>query len=75
MPATLEFHGKAKEIKLNILAAKTYENRLLITFIQPVIVDANDYGIPAENLTNLANTVGGLSLSNKVAVNFVLTFK
>ena len=75
MPATLEFHGKTKEIKLNILAAKTYENRLLITSMQPVIVDADDYGIPAENLINLAKTVGGLSLSNKVAVNFVLAFK
>lgn len=75
MPATLEFYGKTKEIKLNILAAKTYEDRLLITSMQPVIVNADDYGIPAKNLTNLAKTVGGLSLSNKVAVNFVLTFK
>ncbi|MCK5894717.1 MAG: YceI family protein [Endozoicomonadaceae bacterium] len=75
MPAILEFHGKTKEIKLNILVAKTYGNRLLITSMQPAIVNTDDYGIPAENLANLAKTVGRLNLSNKVAINFVLIFK
>jgi len=75
IPATLEFYGKPKEIKLNILVAKTYRSRLLITSMQPIIINADDYGIPAENLVKLAKTVGGLSISNKAAVNFVLTFK
>ncbi|CAC9535014.1 hypothetical protein [uncultured Gammaproteobacteria bacterium] len=75
IPATLELYGTTKKIKLNIMVAKTYRNRLLITSMQPIIVNTDDYKIPAENLVNLANTVGGLSLSNKAAVNFVLTFK
>ncbi|SFV86053.1 hypothetical protein MNB_SUP05-SYMBIONT-4-282 [hydrothermal vent metagenome] len=75
IPATLAFYGKTKTIKLNVLVAKTYKSRLLITSMQPIIINASDYGIPAENLVKLAKTVGGISLSNKAAVNFVLTFK
>ncbi len=75
IPATLEFYGKTKPLKLTVLVAKTYKSRLLITSMQPTIINASDYGIPAKNLVKLAETVGGLSISNKVAVNFVLTFK
>lgn len=75
IPATLEFYGTTKDIKLNVLITKAYRSRLLITSLQPIIIDADDYAIPAENLVKLANTVGGLSLSNKAAVNFVLAFK
>ncbi|MBA5248774.1 MAG: YceI family protein [Gammaproteobacteria bacterium] len=75
IPATLTLYGKTKAIKLNVLVAKTYKSRLLITSMKPIIINASDYGIPAENLVKLAKTVGGLSLSNKAAVNFVLTFK
>lgn len=75
IPATLKFYGTTKAINLQVLAAKTYKNRLLVTSMQPIIIDANNYGIPAENLVKLAKTVGGLSISSKVAVNFALTFK
>ena len=75
IPATLEFYGKTKKITLNVLVAKVYKNRLLITSMEPIIINADDYGIPAGNLVNLAKKVGGISISSKAAVNFVLTLK
>ncbi len=75
IPATLEFYGKTKKIKLNILVTKVYKNRLIVTSTQPVIINADDYGVPTENLVKLAKTVGGMNISNKAAVNFVLNFK
>jgi polyisoprenoid-binding protein YceI len=74
IPAILEFYGISKEIKLEVLIAKVYKNKLLITSMKPIIINAKDYGIPAKNLMVLSKTVGGLSLSDKVAVNFVLSF-
>jgi polyisoprenoid-binding protein YceI len=74
IPAILEFYGISKEIKLEVLIAKVYKNKLLITSMKPIIINAKDYGIPAKNLMALSKTVGGLSLSDKVAVNFVLSF-
>ncbi len=75
IPATLEFYGTTKDIILDVLVAKVYRSRLLVTSIKPVIINAEDYGIPNNNLVALAKTVGGLAISNKVGVNFVLVFK
>ena len=74
IPATLKFYDVSKKIKLKVLVAKVYKKKLLVTSMKPIIINANDYGIPAKNLMVLSKTVGGLSLSNKVAVNFVLSF-
>ncbi|VVM20881.1 hypothetical protein BSPWISOXPB_481 [uncultured Gammaproteobacteria bacterium] len=46
IPAILEFYGVSKEIKLEVLVAKVYKKKLLITSMKPIIIDANDYGIP-----------------------------
>ncbi|MDC9714418.1 MAG: YceI family protein [Gammaproteobacteria bacterium] len=75
IPAILNFYGTSKEIKLDVLIAKVYRKKLLITSMKPIIINANDYGIPAKNLIDLSQTVAGISLSSKAAVNFVLSFK
>ncbi|CAC9547694.1 hypothetical protein [uncultured Gammaproteobacteria bacterium] len=74
IPAILEFYGVSKKIKLDVLIAKVYKKKLLVTSMKPIIINANDYGVPAKNLIALSKTVGGLSLSDKAAVNFVLSF-
>lgn len=75
IPATLAFYGKRKSMLLNILLAKTKKGRLLITSMSPIIVNADDFGIPSKNLSQLTKLMGGISISNKVPVDFVLTFK
>ncbi len=75
IPASLEFYGAKKDIKLDILVAKVYRSHLLVSSIKPIVINANDYGIPNKNLLALAKTVGGLSISNKAGVNFVIAFK
>jgi hypothetical protein len=47
----------------------------MVSSLSPVIVGASDFGIPTENLTNLAATVGGIKISDRVPLNLTLTFK
>jgi polyisoprenoid-binding protein YceI len=75
VPATLSLFGTSKEIFLNVLIAKVGKDKLLITSLSPTIINADDFGIPASNLANLAATVGGIKISNKVGVSFVLSLK
>ncbi len=67
-------YGKVKTLKADVIASTTYKG-LLVATTQPIIVRASDFGIPADNLTALAKTVGGIALSPTVPVNFVLSFK
>ncbi len=73
--ATLEFYGNSKEVKLNILVARICENKLLIVSMEPFIVDASDFGVPASNMIELSKRAGNIEISDEVAVTFVLSFK
>jgi polyisoprenoid-binding protein YceI len=74
LPATLNFYGKSKAIKLKVLIAKVGKNKFVATSMAPTIVNAKDFGVPDNNITKLAATVGGFNISNKVGVSFVLSF-
>jgi polyisoprenoid-binding protein YceI len=74
IPATLNFYGKSKPIKLKALIAKVGKDKFVVTSMSPTIVNAKDFGIPDNNITKLAATVGGFSISSKVGVSFVLSF-
>lgn len=73
IPAYLSLYGKTKEINLSVIVGKHGCN-LTANTSKPIIINANDYGIPAQNLINLAKTVGGISISPIVPVNFSLAF-
>ena len=74
VPATITMHGTSKSVDLNLLVAKVEGDRLLVTSLSPVMINAKDYGIEEGSLMNLAATVGGIPISNKVGVSFVLSF-
>lgn len=74
IPATLQLYGNSKTLTLDVLAAKVAGGQLLVTSMQPVIVNAQDYGVPAANLASLANTVSNIPISDRVGVNFVISF-
>lgn len=69
---TLEMYGAKKELSTTVLVSST-GSQVLVTSIKPLIISSDDFGIPGDNLTNLAKTVGGIALSSKVPVNFAVT--
>jgi len=74
VPAAVSFHGNSKTFNFPVIVTKT-KNAITVSSHTPVIVQASDFGIPAENLANLAATVGGLALSDKVPLTVNLVFK
>ena len=72
--ANVDFYGHTKEIAIPVIIHKT-EEMMTVSSYKPIIVKASDFGVPAKNLTNLAATVGGFSISEAVPLNINLTFK
>lgn len=75
---TLEFvvslYGHSQKITADVLITNLGE-KLLVSSRSSVVVKASDFGLPAANLTALSSTVGGLSISTQVPVNFSLVFE
>ena len=69
---TLEMYGVKKELSSTVLVSST-GTQVLVTSIKPLVISSGDFGIPADNLTNLAKTVGGIAISGNVPVNFAVT--
>ncbi|SQD78514.1 YceI family protein [Moritella yayanosii] len=74
VPADVSFYGNKKTFNFPVIITKT-KNTITVSSYAPVIVRASDFGIPTENLTKLAATVGGLALSDIIPLNINLVFK
>jgi hypothetical protein len=72
--ADVDFYGRTKTYEIPVIIHKTNEI-MTVSSYKPIIVKASDFGIPKENLINLAATVGGLSISDTIPLNINLTFK
>jgi hypothetical protein len=72
--ADVDFYGRIKTYEIPVIIHKTNEITTVNSY-KPIIVKASDFGIPKENLINLAATVGGLTISDTVPLNINLTFK
>ncbi|KEY90932.1 hypothetical protein CF67_07001 [Candidatus Photodesmus blepharus] len=65
--------GNTRKIQVPVLVVKSGEY-LSISSTQPIIINARDFLIPIENLKKLADTVGGISISDTVPVSVSLIF-
>lgn len=74
VPAAVTFYGKTKTFNFPVIIVKT-KDAISVSSYTPVIVRASDFGIPTDNLTKLAATVGGLALSDVIPLNINLVFK
>jgi len=74
VPADVSFYGNKKTFNFPVIITKT-KNAITVSSYAPVIVRASDFGIPSDNLTKLAATVGGLALSDIIPLNINLVFK
>ncbi|KGJ92180.1 YceI family protein [Thalassotalea sp. ND16A] len=69
----LELHGEKQSIQLPTYVVRVSDNKLLITSIQSVIINAKDFAL-TDGLLKLQQIAGLPSISSAVPVNFVLTF-
>lgn len=74
VPASITLYGQSQDVTLDLLVTKT-RHHIVVASLSALTVSASDYGIPADNLTKLAATVGGIPISSKVGVSFVLAFE
>ncbi|PAJ74210.1 hypothetical protein CJF42_11510 [Pseudoalteromonas sp. NBT06-2] len=74
VPAKVSLFGTTKSINFPVVILKT-EEVVMVSSSSPVIIGAADFGIPSENLTTLAATVGGIKISDRVPLTLTLTFK
>lgn len=74
VPAEVTLFGKTKSVEFPVVVLNA-GNTVMVSSSAPVIIGASDFGIPTENLTNLAATVGGIKISDRVPLTLNLTFK
>lgn len=74
VPAEVSMFGNSKRIDFPVVMVQAGDY-LTVSSVSPVIVNGGDFGIPAENLAKLAETVGGIPISPQVPLSITLTFK
>lgn len=74
IPVQVTMYGKTKSIVFPVVILKN-DNYVMVSSSSSVIVGASDFGLPSENLTKLAATVGGIKISDRVPVSLALVFK
>ncbi|MGF1704947.1 YceI family protein [Enterovibrio baiacu] len=73
IPVNVSLYGNSKELTVPVTVLKN-DDQIIAYTVKPLIVKASEFGIPVENLNKLAETVGGITLSDTVPVSFVLVF-
>ena len=70
----LSLHGVSNKVNSTVIIIKLSDERLFITSLSPVLVNAGDYGL-SEGVEKLRNIAKLPSISSVVPVTFSLTFK
>ncbi|WP_196356306.1 YceI family protein, partial [Vibrio harveyi] len=74
VPAEVTLFGKTKSVEFPVVILNAGDT-VMVSSSAPVIIGAADFGIPSKNLTDLAATVGGIKISDRVPLTLNLTFK
>jgi len=70
---TLSFHGVAHKVTNDVRVTKLNNNKLLVTSLMPVVINASNYGLTA-GVEKLRALAGLPSISDAVPVTFSLIF-
>ncbi|GIU05650.1 YceI family protein [Shewanella morhuae] len=68
----ISLHGKMQTKTFSVLITKITQNKLQVSSFQPVIINANEFGLDA-GVDKLREIAGLSSISQAVPVSFVLT--
>ncbi|EEY73258.1 hypothetical protein VHA_001111 [Grimontia hollisae CIP 101886] len=74
IPAKVTLFGNTQDVTLNMNIIKSEDDIFAFTY-KPVIINGATFGIPAENLKKVAETVGNIAISDTVPVNVNLVFR
>ncbi|WP_135382719.1 YceI family protein [Vibrio tasmaniensis] len=74
LPVDVTFWGHTKVIEFPVVILKS-NDYLMVSSSSPVIIGTSDIGIPDNNLIELAEKAGGISISDRVPVTISLMFK
>ena len=73
VPATISLYGIDKDLTIEVFAATTSENSLLVTAMSPVVINARDFNLET-GVTALQKVAGLPNIAQAVPVTFVLHF-
>ncbi|HAU8293442.1 TPA: YceI family protein [Vibrio vulnificus] len=73
IPTQVSLFGKSKVIEFPVVILKV-GNIVMVSSSIPIVISAEEFGIPKENLQKLAATVGGIKISDMVPVTINMTF-
>lgn len=74
LPVSLTIVGNSQTVDMNLTVVKSGDI-VAVSSARPVIIRASAFGIPADNLTKLAATVGGIAISDTVPVTISLVLR
>lgn len=74
LPVSLTIMGTTQTVDMTLNVVKSGDI-VAVSSARPVIIRASAFGIPTDNLTQLAATVGGIAISDTVPVNISLVLK
>ena len=74
LPADVTLFGQTQTVNFTVNIVKAGK-LMSVSSSTPTIVNASSFGIPTDNLTALAATVGGIPISDKVPVSISLILK
>ncbi|EPE37636.1 hypothetical protein CF66_2342 [Candidatus Photodesmus katoptron] len=74
IPANITLLGNTKKMQIPLLIIKS-KDYLSVSSTNHIIINSDDFSIPIDNLNKLAETVGGIPISNTVPVIVNLIFK
>lgn len=73
VPATLSLNGIEKSLSIDVFAARTNQDSLLVTAMSPVIINASDFNLDT-GVAALQKVAGLPNIARAVPVTFVLHF-
>lgn len=73
IPAEVTMYGTTHMMEFPVIVISA-ESAITVSSYSPVIVNAADFGIPAESLSKLSATVGDIPISTQVPLSVTLTF-
>jgi len=69
----ISLHGKKQAVSVDVLVAKLSENKVVVSALQPLVINAQAYGL-ADGVAKLQALAGLPSISKAVPLTFVLSF-
>lgn len=69
----VKIYGKVNTVTFPVVVMSS-DDYILVSSYNQSVIGTSDFGIPSENLIKLASTVGGINISDRAPISFILAF-